>query len=1117
MEKTEQAMKDEFNAMVGKFISLKPPHQSSPELEIRFGTHPKTRLTKIDYDNVVQQLYQSGYVCPDKQGTHLLRISPEYEFVNKQDQLKKSKLRLEIAGIETIEEYCNANDDLPAIFHVSKPISFTIKSQVHPDILFHNFGFRVSFQNEFHSSPNDPKNTDIFQQWNQHKKTYRYLNRVRFHHPTVPFFLDLSIVRSSRMKDRRPLAKYTLRDAGVFHNQETYEVELELDYQRIKREQYTLETLMTLLRQHIRLVMSGIQRTQYPIGVREKDDVLYDYMGMIHGHDKVTRSTVIRTRDFIGPSSYTLQLNHVIAKDDSHNVLTHYCVTDKADGTRMLLYVTKHNKIYLIDNNMNVMFTGIVLGTKDTKVKFQESLLDGEFIKYDKQGKIINLFVAFDIYYHHNKCVSAYFFDKLVPDEKEPVRLQLLNEFVTALNETMTSVTNHGCSYRIQCKRFERHSSIFQACKETLARVYDYHTDGLIFTPINASVGGEPGNKTEVRLLNKMTWEYSFKWKPPEFNTVDFLVNIKKDDKGQDLISTCDTPTSGLDMEDSSYGIQQYKTLILHCGYSKAQHGFVTSPFLHMVNQTFPSKQDPESDLAYKPVPFAPTQPADSTARYCNVLWRNDTLMTEEDEYFEGNTIIEFKYDTTRPGNWKWIPLRVRHDKTQELLSGSRHKNYGNDFRVANSNWTSIHYPITQEMLTTGKNIPTTSVLDDVYYNKGDKKSQTKPLRDFHNLFVKRRLILGTSKVVNVADGKKLLIDYAVGKGGDLSKWMDARLFFVFGIDIKGDNIENNLNGACARYLNEKMTFHDPKKFHPNALFIKGNSGQNLRDGSAFQEDENVRYKDIAQAVFGRGSREELKLGRGVYPYYGIGEQGFHISSCQFAIHYFFQDATLVHEFLRNVSENTMMNGYFIGTCYDGMEIFRKLETKKHGETFSLYSRINGTKIVEIGKQYHQTAFDGDSTNCLGYKIHVFQETINQTFAEYLVHFDYFHTLMLQYGFQLVTKEQSNAMGLPNATGLFSELFTAMERERNHSNFGQAIYMTPEEKTLSFLNRYFVFQKVRHAATGMVTTKSETNNIRKTVLKKTEKMVTVKEVAVEVAAETVKTTIIKRPKPKPKV
>jgi len=59
-------------------------------------------------------------------------------------------------------------------------------------------------------------------------------------------------------------------------------------------------------------------------------------------------------------------------------------------------------------------------------------------------------------------------------------------------------------------------------------------------------------------------------------------------------------------------------------------------------------------------------------------------------------------------------------------------------------------------------------------------------------------LILSVSKPGNT------LIDYAVGMGGDFTKWISAKLGFVFGIDISRDNIENRMKGACARYLNYK-------------------------------------------------------------------------------------------------------------------------------------------------------------------------------------------------------------------------------------------------------------------------------------------------------------------------
>ena len=73
--------------------------------------------------------------------------------------------------------------------------------------------------------------------------------------------------------------------------------------------------------------------------------------------------------------------------------------------------------------------------------------------------------------------------------------------------------------------------------------------------------------------------------------------------------------------------------------------------------------------------------------------------------------IVEFRYDITREKGWRWIPLRVRYDKTADFRSGG--KNFGNAYHVANSNWHTIHNPISFDMLTSGNDIPDISE-DDV-------------------------------------------------------------------------------------------------------------------------------------------------------------------------------------------------------------------------------------------------------------------------------------------------------------------------------------------------------------------------------------------------------------------
>ncbi len=112
------------------------------------------------------------------------------------------------------------------------------------------------------------------------------------------------------------------------------------------------------------------------------------------------KDSKITTKQFIGPSAYTLQCNN-LSEDSFINILQNYTVTDKADGIRKLLYIHSSKKIYLINTNMKVEFTGCVVKTD----KFINTVLDGEHILHNKEGNFINLFAVFDIYFLDGKNV----------------------------------------------------------------------------------------------------------------------------------------------------------------------------------------------------------------------------------------------------------------------------------------------------------------------------------------------------------------------------------------------------------------------------------------------------------------------------------------------------------------------------------------------------------------------------------------------------------------------------------------------------------------------------------------------------------------------------------------
>jgi hypothetical protein len=661
-------------------------------------------------------------------------------------------------------------------------------------------------------------------------------------------------------------------------------------------------------------------------------------------------------------------------------------------------------------------------------------------------------------------------------------RLPLLENCIQSLN-VQAIQKNTVCTFQVKCKTFYMSgpSAIFEGAEMIWNRrdTFEYEIDGLIFTPMNTGVGSDTAGKAH-ELGKKITWDRSFKWKPPHYNTIDFLVAVQKDKQGKDIIRN----KILTDEHNELTSRIQYKTLVLKCGFDEKRHKFVNAfsdVLLNRVSNPKGLKNDPTLDddetnsgtgfiagKGYQPVPFQPTSPFDQDACFCNIVLEQEgqgqgIMRTKEDDVFQENMIVEFSYN--REGQekdtaWKWVPLRVRYDKTSELRAGKN--NFGNDFTVANDNWHSIHYPITEKMIM-GQESPNEFAVDDtVYYNRQEKDSrETQALRDFHNLFVKRFLIEKIGKYLQekVHIGNPMLIDYAVGKAGDLSKWIRAGIAFVLGVDISKDNIINAKDGACVRYLGMRKQNPD---MNLRAIFLHGNSGKNLlTTQKAFYTNQE---KEVFKAVFGHGSAKEKPIAR---EYMGIARDGFHISSCQFAMHYFFASPDTLHSFLRNLSECTRLGGYFTGTCYNGQRVFDLLRNTLEGE--SVRFDKNGKKIFELTRGYANAmeAFPSGPES-IGMAIQVYQESIDKTFEEYLVNFAFLERVMEDYGFVLLTDSENASIGLGKTNASFEYLYRTMENQgsrsgsSNRSDYGKALEMTKEEKTISFLNQYFIFKKARN-------------------------------------------------------
>jgi hypothetical protein len=1109
------------------YITNKEVKNNEIELEAKFGTRGIKPLTKLDYDNVVKKLLSSGWYPLQTNGEYLLRIQPEFLDV-RTGQFKTNgdfeRFRIEINGINNIQDYCKTNsikfinDKSSNCVKINRKGPLKIKKETNKDNTppeietlpianFDDFNFRVTISNEETISKTGKIGQDVFENWNKSKKVFRYMNRVTFVHKEHPFIIDMSIVKSSTKNERGwMIATYNIDESNVFNNQETYEMEIEAE--KSARLKFSSPKELSLgLQKVVTQILSGLQKTNFPISYPEQRQALQDYHRLLFEEDYKKKNEEyipkknVHSSDFIGPGLVTLNIINItpLTSDIIVPNITEpyaYCVTEKADGDRHLLYVNSIGRIYLINTNMNIIFTG----AKTEEEKCFQSLLDGELILHNKLGKFINTFAVFDIYYINNIDVRSRPFVHTYSKEekyfKEGCRLPMLKEFIKILKpisilkkENTKEKEEFGVSeanrsslkdlnmppIKIISKNFYPYFepdiitnegtnetkvskyNIFEANNYLLRQIadgnFEYEIDGLIFTPTLFGVGGS--KILESGPKKKMTWPYIFKWKPTEatiafpksFLTIDFLVITKKGTDGKDMV----TPIfeNGINnYETTQYN--QYKTLILAVGFDPSKHGYI-NPCQDILDDKFSNPKDIDNEEGYKPRQFFPSDPFDPLAGLCNVMLEMDSngtyqMFTEERQVFDDQTVVEFRYDMSKPGMWKWVPMRVRYDKTADLRAGNGVG--ANDYNTANNNWHSIHNPVTEKMIATGKDIPGLEVSDDVYYNSITTDKMTQRMRDFHNLYVKKALIQGVSKRGNN------LIDFACGKAGDLPKWISAELSFVFGIDISKDNIENRLNGACARYLNFKMT----SKKVPYALFVNGNSSLNIRSGTNMFSD---KANQITKSIFGTIANDKT-LGPAVERQYGKGANGFDISSCQFAMHYMFENKRTFYNFIRNIAECTKLYGYFIATCYDGRTIFNMLKKKMDGESREIY--VDDKKIWSVTKRYVSSSFEDDES-CLGYKIDVYQDSINQTLPEYLVNFDFLTSTMDKYGFSLISRDEARQMKLPEGSGMFSELFHSMENEvkknpEKKNDYKDALYMKDYEKDISFLNRFFIYKKV---------------------------------------------------------
>ena len=762
----------------------------------------------------------------------------------------------------------------------------------------------------------------------------------------------------------------------------------------------------------------------------------------------------------IGPQPVSMTKEHV-NPENPNSIFHGYMVTEKADGIRAQMLINKDKDCVLItqvqkNNHLEVIDTGLsvdnISGTW---------ILDGEYITQDKSGNPIEYFMIFDIYFAGNDGKDNKYPDHAYTypwiSKKGISRSMILEEFkrTILMKPKVDSYIHVGYKTYYEGSKSLKESkskpgtytnigTIGKLCQKILKRNtneqgFGYNIDGLIFLPMYSPVGSL--NDIPVDFKGG-SWYHNYKWKPPEENTIDFRVEIVKEDvhgKQKDKLSM-------IEIDKQHKKCKQVKLYVTYNIYDDTFTDFAWKLLMSKDKKVEKPKQ----------ILFQPDK--QNTDTYlCNLPFDKKLTCQKDNIEIKDNMIIEMRFNPSNPYGSQWEPLRHRFDKT-----------YPNKFTTAYNIWDTIHNPVTLSMIE-GKELPKESPSDQLYYISEMKNSSSPDqcLRDFHN-YIKQKLI---SCITSIGSKPISILDTSVGRGGDIQKYLRSKNHIAF---FMGLDISDNIQEAAKRYYLEYM-----KK--PNAIFMQYDTSESIQDlqgltGSDYEKDKNKHLIDI---LYNKHKKipEEYKPIAKIYK--GLCNHKFTIISSQFSLHYYFKNEITLRGYLKNISDNCKKQGYFIGTCYDGKKVFQLLSQTPNFTMTDEYKN----KVFSIQKQYDIESFNynpTDKESMFGNKIDVYMNSIGQTITEYLVNFEMFVDIMKEYDFTLVNPEcnkkysgifDNQSYIYEKGIGGFEQIIKNLQSlisndpifKLPHKPYSEAIQiLKPENKSLlqlSSLNNWFIFLK----------------------------------------------------------
>jgi hypothetical protein len=753
---------------------------------------------------------------------------------------------------------------------------------------------------------------------------------------------------------------------------------------------------------------------------------------------------------FFGPLIVDLSANQAIKLDPealpdiatNTNIQINYLVTDKTDGERNLMFIDSKGVVYGIDRESNIKSLGLVMPS------LRDTILDGELVSRTEDGRVLNNFYIFDAYIYQGKCIMHRPFLIGRPEGRHHAIVEVVKYFETGNNIVQTNEKlplliykkdylpgNSARTYealdpedqtqmQLNCERLLNKMNQEYGGYLEVGHLFPYKTDGLVFLPNNMGVfqsreGASAFDANSAHPFKAGRWNLNYKWKPADLLTVDFRV---------DFLKSMDKGTVGKTVYEYR-GDQKYVRVQLKTAIYQNRVEDNNALNFYLLNSGVKLASLPESYPFFAVNPFLGEFESNGIMKnYMSdalfLVDANDNVYCHSGDILTDGQIVECAYDRgISEEQLRWHPHRVRADKQSP-----------NSYLVAAASWYLINNPITLDFLS-GVVPKTEGSLGDVVYYSDNKETTflTKPLNDFNTGFVKSYLI---NRALTGYIRPKVL-DLAVGKFSDMSKYVHGGANTVVGLEIGYDGLNNPVDGGCKRMLEWAKRSPAVAKLADRTMLIVGDATKNISNSNCARDNLNRYYLDV---LYGRmpGNTPKLKKLE------GVALEGFDVVSCMYAIHYMMDNEDTLDAFLRNVSENLLDQGYFIGTCLDGMAILREM-----GRSQELSGVIGDKTIFKIKKM--DTSTDAYKNITVGSKVLVYYEKFAGQFPENLVNMSYLRERARAHNLKLL--EYRTFLEEPG--NLLSQFETSHKKEAAKIQDEDALM------TWAGFNAYFIFQKVR--------------------------------------------------------